>query len=264
MLERNLLYNKTIELTFDPVKHHYKIGEHTTDKDVKIGETVDGATSILKVIDKPALLGWAVNQACEYIDKSLEIGKPLDEIQKMNLIEGARGAYRKHSKGAADIGTLAHAHIEKYILAKLGKGEMPTDPTNEMLLAIFKNFQEWEKKRNVIFKSCERKVYSKKYGVAGTLDLTCEIDGKNVLGDLKTSTGIWQEYWLQTAFYKQAIQEEFPDLHISHTAIIRLGKDGSFEVKELNDFDKNIKAFVGALDLYRRLKEMKHLEFINK
>ena len=64
--------------------------------------------------------------------------------------------------------------------------------------------------------------------------------------------------YLQVAAYRQAIQEEFPELKINHTVIVRCGKDGSFEVKEMNDFNRNMKAFLGALALYRRLKEMKY------
>jgi len=264
-LERHLLYGKTVELCFNPTKHHYTIGSHTTDPIASrlIDETVDGCTSVLGVISKPALLGWAVNQCAGYIDKNLPTGRVIDEVEKMELLTGAKKAHRQFSQKAADIGTLAHKFIEEYVTAKIEGKAIPALPSNEMLLDIVNNFFEWEDKKGVEFKSCERKIYSREYNVAGTLDLTAVINGKNVLLDIKTSTGIWDEYWLQTSFYKAALQEEFPETKISHCGIIRLGKDGSFEVKELNDFDKNIKAFAGALALYRRLKEMKHLEYIN-
>lgn len=264
-LERHLLYSNTIELCFNPVKHHYTIGSHTTDTDtVKlVGQTVDGVTSVLKALDKPALIGWAVNKAVEYIDNNLKTGIPIDEIQKMDLLENAKKAHRQFSQRAADIGTLAHAWCEGYVKARISDLPLPSLPSNEMLLNIVNNFLEWEKRKNVIFKQSEKKLYSKKYNIAGTTDLLAVINGKNVLLDIKTSTGIWNEYWLQLAAYRCALEEEYPSITVSHCGIIRLGKDGSFETQELNDYEKNIKAFAGTLDVYRRLKEMKHLEYIN-
>jgi hypothetical protein len=104
---------------------------------------------------------------------------------------------------------------------------------------------------------------SLKHGYCGTCDFTAKQGDKLILGDIKTSSGIWNEYWYQCAAYKLALEEEYTQFKIDHTAIIRCGKDGTFEIKELNDYEKNVEAFLGALTLYRREKEMKFLNYIN-
>lgn len=248
-MESTKLYKDTIELMFDVKKHHYTVN----------GQTVDGVTSILGIIAKPALIYWSANKASEYIDKFLEVGKSLDEIEKKQLVEGCKSAHKTLKDDAANAGTLMHEWIHNYI-------ENPEIelPTNEMLRKSAENFLEWVKVNDVKFKWSERKVYSKQYNFAGTLDFSATIKGKNVIGDIKTSSGIWDEYWLQLAAYRQAVQEEFPEIKIDHCAIIRLGKDGQFEVKELNNFQENIKAFVGALELYRWQKQMKYQQYITQ
>lgn len=242
MVTDTWLYNKSIKLTFDDKKHIYSIE----------GKVIDGVTTILKIIDKPALMYWAVNQACDYIDKNLPLGVKIDEIQKKALLDGAKAAHRKKSTDAADHGAILHDWIEKHI-----KGFKPELPVNPILQESAKQFLKWEKENNVVFKASEKKVLSLKYSYVGTLDFTATINGKRVVGDLKTSNGIWDEYWLQLAAYKQALQEEFPDANVDHTVIVRCGKDGAFEVQERDDFDKNIEAFLAALTLHRRIKEMK-------
>ncbi len=79
-----------------------------------------------------------------------------------------------------------------------------------------------------------------------------------VIGDLKTSSGIWPEFALQTAAYQHARQEETGKRYRKRI-ILRLGKaprpDGGldFEVHELTSFRADFQAFQGALALKRRL-----------
>jgi hypothetical protein len=235
-------YNGTIELCFDKAKHHYTID----------GKTIDGVTSVLQVIAKPALIYWSANKAAEYVDKYLEVGQVIDELTKKKLVDGAKTAHRTLKEDAGNIGTMLHELIEKFI-----KGEKYQEPVNDMLKKSFEQFKSWVKDNEVEFKSSERKVVSLKYGFCGTLDATAVIKGKNVIVDIKTSSGIWDEYWLQTAAYKEALQEEFPDLPVDHTIIIRCGKDGAFEIKEMNNFEQNLQGFLGALALHRCLKQLK-------
>jgi hypothetical protein len=239
-------YNDTVCLTFNPVRHHYTVA----------GKTVDGCTSILGVINKPALVAWSANMAAKFIDANLEVNKPIDEIEKLKLVNGCKTAHRSFKEQAADIGKLFHAWADDY-----AQGKNPAMPTNPMLLKAVEQYLIWIKENKVVFKDSEKVVYSKKYNYAGTLDIVAEVNGKLCIIDLKTSSGIWDEYLLQVAAYKWALQEEFPEQRIDHVVIVRCGRDGSFEVKEVNDYEPNMNAFVGALILYRRLKAMKFDNF---
>jgi hypothetical protein len=236
------LYNGEIELEFNEAKHHYTVN----------GETIDGVTSILGVISKPALVPWAVKEMANNLTEKMIVGKAYDEIEKKELIAEAKKIYKSKTDKAADIGTIVHQWCEDYIA-----GKNPEMPVNEQIRKSVEAFKEFVTKNKVEFKLSERKIYSKKYGYAGTLDFTAVIDGKKYIGDFKTSSAVYNEYFLQLAAYKYALEEEYPELKIDKCMIVRLGKDGELEVVEGNDSDKNFEAFLGALNLYRRLKEMK-------
>ncbi len=235
------MYGGKVVLAFDPIKHIYMAN----------GVRTDSCTGVLSVINKPALLGWAVKVTADYIDANLHPGIAIDELQKKKLIENAKKEHRVKKTDAGDHGTFLHSLIEKHL-----KGIKYDEPINPIIKNSLEQFKVWIKENDVILKCSERKVYSLKHKVSGTLDIIASVKGKIVLYDVKTASGIWPEQFLQTNFYKAALQEEFPDKRIDHVGIIRCGKDGSFEVKEANDFEKNFEAFLGALVLYRRLKEM--------
>lgn len=236
------LYKDTVKLVFNPTTHVYTID----------GKKVDGTTSILGVIAKPALLYWAVNVTISHFQNNLKPGEIYDEIQLKALFNDAKSAHRKKSTEAADIGTIVHNWIKDHVA-----GKKPKLPINKSSRNAIDTFLRWEKEHHVKFLESERILYSKKYGYAGTLDFIAEVDGKIKIGDYKTSTGIWDEYWFQLASYQQAFQEEFPEKKIAGGIIVRIGKDGSLEVAERDDYEDNVKAFNAALVLYRRINKLK-------
>ena len=82
-------------------------------------------------------------------------------------------------------------------------------------------------------------------------------DGKLSIIDFKTSSGIWPEMRFQVAAYQQARMEETKNKKYERW-IVRFGKDtAEFEAKQLNNFKKDITAFLGAFEAHRRLKELK-------
>lgn len=237
------LYNNNITLHFDEEKHMYTVND----------EVVDGTTTVLDVINKPALMGWAVKMAVQFFDNAFEPGASYDEIQKKAILEGASKAYRVKSDTAADKGGIVHEWIQKHIA-----GEKPKMPINQECLNAVGKFLEWERDHSVEFLESEKVLYSSKYNYAGTLDFIAKVDGKVMIGDFKTSTGIYDEYWLQVAAYQQAYQEEFPEYEIEGALIVRIGKDATLEVKERAwDYELDREAFNAALVLYRRLKNLK-------
>ena len=247
MSEKYKMYNGSVILEFNEKKHYYTAN----------GIPVDGTTSILGIKAKPALMYWAVNQACEYLEKNLEVGKSVDEIEKKTLIEGAKKAHREFKNKSADYGTMLHNIIERHV-KKLPYEE----PNNEKLrdgLALFKNWME-ENKVEVL--GSERKVFSKKYSFAGTVDLILKINGKVTVADFKTSSGIYDTYWMQNAAYRLCLLEEFPNHSIEDLAVVRCGRDGSFEAQSLNhnlkgktSLEEVEQAFVSALKLHRWTKQ---------
>ncbi len=239
-------YNDTVELIFTEKNHSY-----TAD-----GEPVDGVTTPLSIISKKGLLYWAVDKTIEFLNKSWDITEDYDEISKSEVLDMARFAHRRSLKSAANIGTLTHGWIEGFIKNTLKGEKAPLLPKNEVAKRACKLFYNWYKKYKVKFLFSEKKVYSKKYKYAGTADLGCEINGRKLIGDVKTSTGIYPEMYLQTGAYQLALEEEFPGEKWDGNFIIRCGKDGTLEIGATINTEDNKRGFLASLALYQRIKKL--------
>lgn len=109
-------------------------------------------------------------------------------------------AAQENLNRASDWGKLIHQIMEKIL-----KGEkLKIAP---IVLPSVSAFEGWRSQHKVSALDVEKTVVSKDHSYAGTLDVLAEIDGKIGILDLKTSTGIWDEYSLQLAAYFQAFNE---------------------------------------------------------
>lgn len=235
------LYNGKVILDFNEKVHKYTID----------GKRVDGVTSILKIINKPALIGWAVRTDMFDLKRSI---LNLNRITEQDLDELIKVASSKHEEiktVSADFGTGVHRIIEQFI--KTGKVLLEgTTPETKHVVDLF---IKWAKENVSEFRDSERVVYSRKLGYCGTLDFTCFLKGSSGLfvGDLKTTGRIYPEYWLQTAAYQLAYQEEL-GVNVEGRIIVRLKED--IEIQTSKDQKKDKTAFKSVLKLYRRLNEL--------
>ena len=83
------------------------------------------------------------------------------------------------------------------------------DPIPEEVLPAVNAFQEFNAARKIELhpEFVERLIWSGRHHYAGTVDALAMVDGKFGVLDIKTSTGFWPEYNLQTAAYISALQE---------------------------------------------------------
>jgi hypothetical protein len=230
------LYDGKLKLTFDDFRHTYVLDD---------GTKVPSVTSILSVISKPALVSWAANQATDYVISQIKPGVAYDEVQLNTIFQAARKAHTQREQETADIGSMIHEWIRKFI-----KGENPDLPVNELMRQSINNFLKWKEEHNVKFILSEQPVYSKEYGYCGTLDFVASIDKSLFLGDIKTSNAIYKEYLLQLAAYGIARSEEFPNEDYKAQGIIRISRDGSFEFTTSKDPNACFDAFLAAKNLY--------------
>ncbi len=136
-------------------------------------------TRILEVKAKPAL---------QQFFKEMESYSLAEEVKEKSALHGS----------------LVHEAIEKILL-----GESVEVPT--AIAPGVETFQRFNEQRGIAFHPgfVERTVWSQRYRYAGTIDALATIDGKFGVLDIKTSTGFYPEYNLQTAAYVAALQE-FP------------------------------------------------------
>jgi hypothetical protein len=221
------------------------------------GIWVPRVTAITDIIAKPALLRYYAAQ------ESFEAA----QVQLRN---------------SANWGTLTHSTIEQIF-----KGyKVEIDPK---IAPSIEAFFEWKNQHQIRIldpeKDIERTVFDPENFYAGKLDALIEIDGELGILDVKTGTGIWEEYFLQTAAYLNAYNKMVNDkekagkrwiLRIdqyqecvfcgakqrikSGKAIIKGGNPycnhkftppkGIVEFKELPNFEHDIKAFLSAKELW--------------
>lgn len=239
-----LLYND-IKLKFTHNGHRYQIDQG------KGWEPVQGVTTILgKVVAKDGLVNWAANLA---VDAMLDGATP----------EEARKAHTQKKQKGADIGSEVHTAIESHIKGR--KVQVSTPEAEKALEA----FYEWLTQRNVKFLESEIAVYSKKYNYCGTCDFIAEIDGRRYIGDWKTAdpkkqwknnkyTGKLQaypEHFIQVAAYDQALTEMGHAPFDGHM-IVYVTKDGKLHTFINKGVNENKQAWLGALELSRRLQKL--------
>lgn len=127
------------------------------------------------------------------------------------IISLANGLYLLKNRGnfsvrlglqeAAEWGTITHETVERIL-----KGE---DIKVDARIAIgIDAFETWHKEGVMKIldpeNHIERRVVDMENGYAGTVDLVAQVNGVMSIIDLKTSTGIWREFSLQTAAYVNA------------------------------------------------------------
>lgn len=163
-------------------------------------------TTVLGIIDKPALVGWAKRETAECAIRNLEIL----EVMRRNggdraAVEWLKGIPDYQRDQAAARGTRVHAAAEAY-----GRGvELDVEPEDMPFVDAYRRFLV---DYNVVPIVAEVGVIGRTpYGpYGGTLDLIAELDWpepdgphvrRRALLDLKTSKGTYKETALQLAGY---------------------------------------------------------------
>ena len=267
-------YDHTVELRYDIKNHVYLL---VTPDGL---EVQDGTTKICHIVDRSyVLIPWATKMMAQKLQiltsPFVENGWLFQQKTSFDAaVELSKTAHKDKLEEAGNIGHIAHGWIENYIKSCIANDKllteqilesMPDEPRakNACVAAI-----DWMIKHNIRWVFTERKIYSRKYKYAGTMDGLCLADScqdpncckkdfKNHIAiiDWKTSNYLYVEYLLQTAAYKQAYEEETKQ-RVKDRWVIRLGKeDAEFESWHLEpeDYPADWKAFKDALELSRSM-----------
>jgi len=241
---------------------HYRYG----------GRSFVRVTEVLKVLNKPAMVGWAAKTAGRLV---------LDDPATYNTPEkAAQGIYDTRNK-AAGIGSVAHRFAEN-----VSKGT-PID-----LEALPEELRGYGVALQGFMRMCapkplfvEASLYSETHGYAGTTDLIATLaDGLVYDIDFKTARGVYDENKLQLAAYRGAeiIVPSLPDVPcprcdatgkindgrcgqcagggfifdpvpmpgIDKAAVVLLGADGRWSIAEV---DTPLEPFLHLLEVWRWL-----------
>ena len=198
------------------------------------GTQVPGVTTILNILDKPALIHWA-----------WELG-----MQQQD--------YRKVRDKAANIGTIAHQLIECDIK------QIPFDPSAyapqdvDRAENAYLAWLEWTRHYHLATVHSELQLVSEEYRYGGTLDWVARKGDRVWLIDFKSSKGIYEEMKYQLAAYQALWNENYPNDQIAQCHLIRLGKDdGNFEHHRYLDLSREFEIFKHCLAIYQLRRNAK-------
>ena len=255
---------ETVELQFDKALHAYRVQ----------GKPVPSATKVLGIINKPALIPWALKMGSEWLEKNVFVDEEesatgmFTYTSRMGLnqmVKGIKAAYRGTSGNALEIGNDTHKWIElalEQFMAedgKFGDDNLPEKPEGEETNNSISAFENWVADNDIDFISSEEKIYSRVDNYAGTLDCAAVVNGSLCIVDWKTSKAIYPEYHLQNAAYAKA----WEDIHggpVLQTLVLRLDKGtGRYQegYQSTAEWNKNYETFAHALALYNGLKELR-------
>ena len=159
-----------------------KTKAHTAYK-LKDGTRVKGVTTILNN------LGWNKNVLVAWAKRTALAGEDPDAVLKE----------------AGAIGTLAHYLCECDIKGEEADMSDYSAEQIEKAENAFLGYLEWKKMTKPKYEAIELKMVSEKHKVGGTADFVARINGALVLGDFKTSKGIYPEMICQLAAYLRCI-----------------------------------------------------------
>ena len=194
---------------------------------------VPGITTVLNLLNKPALVPWSNKLGLQGID----VNKYVDD--------------------KADIGTLAHAMITDRLIGV----ETSTDDYSANQISLAENavlsFYEWEKEhaiQEVYF--VERPLVSIEHGYGGTLDIYAKVNGREEIIDLKTGTGIYPEHIYQVATLKKLLEENGHKVSGVRVLNIPRTEDESFaeQIPSEKDMENGWLIFWHLLQIYRLKK----------
>lgn len=218
LIETNFTKNKLI---FDDEKHKYYINNKDTE--------CKSVSTILSVLNKPALIPWATKLTAEYIR---DTGIDAEHLKDEDVRKKASNAWKQTRDKAADIGTIIHSiacdisqevYNENFKADEISKeidkivdkhiSEIPTPITQEDIdkikkgtISVCKFLTDYEvvaveKFVYALPRNDDESPYLK--GIAGRYDalLKHKETGIYYIADYKTGSGVYAEHYLQLGGY---------------------------------------------------------------
>lgn len=193
-----------------------------------------GATTILKIVDKPFLVKWANKIGLQ--------GIKVDE----------------YVNEKAKVGELIHKIIQSRLLKQPLDVNGYSDEELRVAEKAFFRYVEWEKQHIIENVEIEKELFSDTYKYMGRLDVYCKLDGLWTIIDIKTSKSVNIEQEVQVSSYEQLVREN--NLKVDRVMIINTGKEdnSNLQVVEVTQdkVSKYFKLFKLLVDVYYVKKEI--------
>ena len=204
---------------------------------LKDGTRVPSVSTIIDILDKPALKVWANKIGLQ----GIEIKKYVDAL--------------------AAVGILAHdmilADLSGESVAAIASRADPA--TRDLAENCYLSFCSWRKQHDIRPISLEQSLVSEKYRYGGRADMVAEIDGALELVDFKTGRGIYPEMFYQLAGYAPLLVENgIVDRPIERVRILNIPRTETevFLEKAKSSLRIEWEIFKRCLEIYNLIKEI--------
>jgi hypothetical protein len=184
------------------------------------GKRLPGVTTVLGVLDKPALLPWAAGCGARAAVAAVREGLTYDAA-----VDRARSAWTKERDAAADAGTLAHSYVEAHyanepILADLD------DEKQAQAHGVYRRVVDHIEAAKLVVVASEIALVDEACGYGGTMDFIVERDGALLVADLKTGKRAYDEVIAQLAAYRLLWQLHNPERPITGGLVLHAPLEG--------------------------------------
>lgn len=203
-------------LTFNATAHRYRLD----------GKSVPGATTILGVLDKPALTKWAARTVAEFVADNPDGVGVLREMGREPMIAALKEVPWQRRDDAAARGTSFHIYAEQIM-----QGQIATVP--ESLVPLVESALDFAEKWDIRPVLLEAAVGSREHRYAGTLDMVADHNhGPRAIFDWKSGKKIYPECAFQLNAYAFA---EFHGLNGDEHPMADLGIQAAYGVHIRSD-----------------------------
>lgn len=192
------------DIAFYPVRHTYhKIVNGKPER-----KSILSVSGITGIVDKSRILmNWQETITKDFLLNVINSGSQINE----GLVLEATSLHRTKKDEAADFGTMVHDWAEKFANSQIDGSERPEidDSWPQEVKNGINAFVDWWLANDIKFEKTEQMVYSNDYDYCGIFDAIATINGKRVLIDYKTSSGVYPEQKMQACGYAIAYEEEY-------------------------------------------------------
>lgn len=197
----------------------------------KEGKLLPGVTTILGVLNKPALVPWANGLG----------------LQGINV--------REYVDVLALIGTIGHEMICCHNRGVNFVSNGYPDELIDKAENCFLSYLAWEKQHKVEPMLCESQLVSELYGYGGTIDCYAKVDNVPTIVDYKTGKAIYPEHIYQVAAYRQLLEEN--GHFVADVRILQIGRDETegFSEKVVVSTTREWMLFTHCLEIYKLQKK---------
>ncbi|MFJ3248335.1 PD-(D/E)XK nuclease family protein [Streptomyces sp. NPDC086782] len=161
---------------------------------------VPGVTSVVGMAPKDFLSFWNAKVVAETAVEQIDTVVRLAERDPAGAVDYLKGAPRRQTRAASDLGTAAHDLFER-----LARGEEVKDRSVHIdVKRHVRWFREFLDDVQPEFLYFEETVWSDTHQYAGSFDAIAKVDGETVILDWKTSKSIYDSVALQLSAYRYA------------------------------------------------------------